>query len=191
MKKNLIIFVVVFIITILVIQTADIPSQTGVPESGKSKRIPCQKQATSFERGFGDEDIKKAQVLLENGNVNLTSRIEKAVYAKSKLFEYVKLEDTDKIVQNELNKYIKNKTEQKSKLNLSYYIYENDVKDPGKKTKKSKLYAGYVVLQVKNDNNKTIYKVQIDFMDFQGADIAQSIQCCVKSFATYNKKIEN
>ena len=187
MKKNLIIFIVVFAITMLAIQTADIPSDTGVPESGKAKRIACQEHATSFERGFGDEDIKKAQILLENGNVTFTSSVEKAVYAESKLFEFVKLEDTDKIVQNELNKYIKDKIEQKDKLNLSYYIYENDIKDPGKKTKKSKLYAGYVVLQVKNENNKTIYKVQIDFMDRQGADIAQSIKCCVKSFATYNK----
>ena len=187
MKKYLIIFAVVFGITMLVIQTSDIPSQSGVPESGKAKRIPCQKQATSFERGFGDKEIKKAQTLLENGNVKLSSSVEKAVYAESKMFEFVKLKDTDKIVQNELSKYVKNKTEQKDKLNLSYYIYENDVKDPGKKTKKSKLYAGYIVMQVKNNNNKTIYKVQIDFMDRQGADIAQSIQCCVKSFATFNK----
>ncbi|MEA3553323.1 MAG: hypothetical protein U9R39_02840 [Campylobacterota bacterium] len=188
MKTNIIIFVVVFAITMLVIQTSDVPSQTGVPESGKAKRIPCQVSATTFERGFGDADIKIAQALLESGNVNITSSVEKAVYAESKMFNYIKLEDTDKIVQNELNKYIKTKTEQKGKLNLSYYIYENDVKDPGKKTKKSKLYAGYVVFQIKNENNKTIYKVQIDFMDRQGADIAQSIQCCVKSFATFNKK---
>ncbi|MEA3498262.1 MAG: hypothetical protein U9R16_04300 [Campylobacterota bacterium] len=187
MKKNLIIFVVVFAIAMLIMTTSDVPSASGVPESGKSKRIPCQQQSTSFERGFGNEDIKVAQSLLESGNINLTSSIEKAVYAQSKLFEYVKLEDTDKIVNQELNSYITEKKDSDSKLNLSYYIYENDVKDPGKKTKKSKLYAGYVVLQVKNKNNKTIYKVQIDFMDRQGSDIAQSIKCCVKSFATFNK----
>jgi len=188
MKNKLIVFIIVFAITILVIQTADIPSLSGVPESGKAKRIPCQTHATSFERGFGDADIKVAQELLESGNINLTSRVEKAVYAKSKLFEYVKLEDTDKIVLDELNSYVKTKKASDIKLNLSYYIYENDVKDPGKKTKKSKLYAGYVVFQVKNENNKTIYKVQIDFMDRQGADIAQSIKCCLKSFATFNKQ---
>ncbi len=187
MKKNLMIFVTVFFIAMLIFQTADIPSPTGVPASGKAIRIPCQKKATSFERGFGDEDIKIAQALLESGNVKLSSRVEKAVYATSKMFEYVKLEDTNKIVQAELKKYIKNQIEQKDKLNLSYYIYENDVKDPGKKTKKSKLYAGYIVMQVKNKNNKTIYKVQIDFMDRQGADIDQSIKCCIKSFATFNK----
>ncbi len=187
MKKNLIIFVVVFIIAMLIIQTADIPSNTGVPESGKAKRIPCQQQATSFERGFGDEDIKQAQLLLESGNINLTSRVEKAVFAKSKMFEYVKLKDTDKIVMQELASYVKAKQPSETKLNISYYIYENDILDPGKKTKKSKLYAGYVVMQIKNSNNKTIYKVQIDFMDKKGGDIAQSIKCCVKSFATINK----
>ncbi len=187
MKKNLLIFIVVFIVAMFVIQTSDIPSQMGVPESGKAKRIPCQKHATSFERGFGDEDIKYAQKLIESGNVSLSSSIEKAVHAESKLFEYVKLSDTDKIVTNKLDSYVKNKVENSEKLNLSYYIYENDIKDPGKKTKKSKLYAGYVVFQVKNKNNKVIYKVQIDFMDKKGADIAQSIECCIESLATFNK----
>ncbi|MEA2050498.1 MAG: hypothetical protein U9O56_07195 [Campylobacterota bacterium] len=187
MRTNIIIFIVIFAITMLIINTSDIPSTTGVPQSGKAQRIPCQKNTTTFERGFGDEDIKKAQILLESGNVKLSSSIEKAVYAESKIFEFVKLSDTDKIVKDELQKYIIKSEDKKEKLNLSYYIYENDVDDPGKKTKKSKLYAGYVVLQVKNKKNKTIYKVQVDFMDKKGGDIAQSIKCCIKSFATFNK----
>ena len=185
MKRNLIIFVVVFIGYLVGNSIYEQMTKDQTP--GKAKRIPCQASVTTFERGFGNEDIKIAQSLLEDGDVEFSSSIEKAIYAKSKLFEFVKLEDTDKIVQNELNKYTKNKKDQKNKLKLSYYIYENDVNDPGKKTKKSKLYAGYVVLQVRNDSNKTIYKVQVDFMDFKGADIAQSIKCCIKSFATYNK----
>ena len=113
--------------------------------------------------------------------------MEKATYAPSKLFNYVKLSDIDKITQIELDSYIVKKEVLDDKLRISYYIYENDVGDPGKKTKKSKLYAGYVVYKFYNKNNKLIYQSQIDFMNKQGADIAQSVKCAIKSFATYNK----
>ncbi|MEA3512586.1 MAG: hypothetical protein U9R37_03195 [Campylobacterota bacterium] len=187
MKKNLIILLAFIVIATVIINTSDLPSQTGVPESGKAKRIECQKKTTTFERSFGDEEIKIAQDLLMSGNFSFTSSIEKSIYSESKLFEYVKLQDTDKIVNEELKKYIKSDIKSEKNLKFRYNIYENDIKDPGKKTKKSKLYAGYVWFEFKNENNKTIYKVQIDFMDKKGADIANSIRCCIKSFMTYNK----
>ncbi|MEA3384666.1 MAG: hypothetical protein U9Q20_08385 [Campylobacterota bacterium] len=185
MKKYIGIFVSVFILTLIGNSIYEEMTKDETP--GKAKRLECQKSVTTFERGFSNDDIKTAQDLLKSGNVVFSSTIEKAIYAQSKLFEFIKLEDTDKIVQQELNKYIVKKDPQDEKMNLSYNIYENDIKDPGKKTKKSKLYAGYVVFQVKNKNNKLIYKVQIDFMDKKGADIANSIKCSIKSFVTYNK----
>lgn len=187
MKNYIIVFVVVFIGYFLADSIYTQVTKDKTP--GKAKRIECQTKTTTFERGFGDEDIKKAQTKLEQGEVEFSSTIEKAIYVKSELFEYVKLEETDKIFALALEKEIKKETESKGQLlKISYNIYENDVGDPGKKTKASKLYAGYVVMQVKNDKNKVIYKVQIDFMDKKGADIAQSIECCVKSFATFNKE---
>ncbi|RLA77521.1 MAG: hypothetical protein DRG78_17275 [Epsilonproteobacteria bacterium] len=188
MKTNLMIFIGVFFIAMLIFQTADVPSKTGVPESGKAKRIPCHKINTAFERGFGDEFIKTAQTQLESGNFKFSSRIEKATYAPSKLFNYVKLADIDKITQLELESYIIKKELADEKLRMSYYIYENDVGDPGKKTKKSKLYAGYVVYKFYNKKNKLIYQSQIDFMNRQGTDIAQSVKCAIRSFATFNKQ---
>ena len=188
MKKNLIIFVGVFIVAILVMQTADIPSEMGVPESGKAKRLLCQQQMTSFERGFGDEFIKKAQQQLESGNYKFSSYIEKATYAPSKLFDFIKLADMDKVTANLLKANIKTNKPNDEKLRISYYIYENDIGDPGKKTKKSKLYAGYVVYKFYNKNNKLIYQSQIDFMNKQGDDVPASIQCAIESFATFNKE---
>lgn len=186
MKNYIIVFVIVFIGYF--IGDSIYTQMTKDKTPGKAKRIECQTKTTTFERGFGDEDIKKAQEKLEQGAVEYSSTIEKAIYAQSELFNYVNLKETNKIFDMELKKYIIKESENKEKpLKISYNIYENDVKDPGKKTKASKLYAGYVVLQVKNDKNKVIYKVQIDFMDKKGADLAQSIQCCIKSFATYNK----
>jgi hypothetical protein len=156
------------------------------PESPKAKRLPCQKHVTSFERGFGTKDIKIGQKQLENGNFKFTSYIEKSQYAKSKLFNYIKLSDMNIVTTNELKHYIKNEQLSDDKLKITYYIYENDVKNPGKKTKKSKLYAGYVVYKFYNNKNKLIYQSQIDFMNKQGTDIPQSIKCAIKSFATFN-----
>ncbi len=188
MKKNLMIFVAVFFVAMLVFQTADIPSPTGVPASGKAKRIPCHKTSTAFERGFDDKFIKIAQEQLESGNFIFSSRVEKATYAPTKLFGYVKLSDIDAVTQIELDNCLIEKKLSDKKLKIKYYIYENDVGDPGKKTKKSKLYAGYVVYKFYNQKNKLIYQSQIDFMNRQGTDIAQAVRCAIKSFATYNKQ---
>ena len=190
MKNNLMIFVGVFLMTMLGSSIYEEITKKSPIESGKAKRLPCQKHNVSFERGFGDDYIKIAQKQLESGNFKFTSYIEKAQYAPSKLFDYIQLSDINKITQTELNSYIKTKKEDDEKLRISYYIYENDIGDPGKKTKKSKLYAGYVVYKFYNKNNKLIYQSQIDFMNKQGTDIAQSVRCAIKSFATFNKQIK-
>jgi predicted DNA-binding protein (UPF0278 family) len=185
MKNNIGIFIAVFL-TVLVANA--IYEQINKEQiSAKAVRLECQKKVTSFEKGFGNEAIKDAQTLLENGNFKINSYIEKSVYMESKLFEYIKLSDIDKIAKIELEKYIKNKNTNDGELKVTYYIYENDKKHPGKKTEKSKNYAGYVVFKFKNTQNKLVFQSQIDFMNMQGKDIPQSIQCAIESFTTYNK----
>lgn len=184
MKNYLIVFVSVFVL--YMIGNSIYVEMTKDKTPGKAKRLECQQRVTSFERAFDNEQIKEAQKEIQNGAVDFSSSIEKATYADSALFDHISLAETDIIFKNVLTSYVEdNVIVEDKKYKVSYYIYENDVKDPGKKTKKSKAYAGYVVLEVKNSNNKTIYKVQIDFMDFEGADIQESIECTVKSFMTY------
>lgn len=184
MKKYIVTFISVFVLYLIGNSIYVEMNKDKTP--GKAKRIECQKKVTSFERGFNTTQIKEAQQEIKNGAVTFTSGVEKATYAESALFEYISLKETDIIFKNMLVSFVENSDSTvDKKYKISYYIYENDIKDPGKKTKKSKKYAGYVVLEVKNSNNKTIYKVQIDFMDFKGADIQQSIECAVKSFMTY------
>jgi hypothetical protein len=185
MKQNLAVFVGVFLMTMLLGSVYD--QITKEQESPKAKRIPCQSKTVSFERGFSDEFIKTAQKQLESGNFKFTSYVEKATYAQTKLFNYVKLSDMDIITTKELKSYTIKELLDDDKLRITYYIYENDIGDPGKKTKKSKLYAGYVVFKFYNNKNKLIYQSQIDFMNKQGLDIPQSIKCAIKSFATFNK----
>jgi len=155
-----------------------------VNKSAKATRITCQKKVTSFERTYIKKDIKIAQQDIENTDVKFNSSIQKAKFAKSKLFEFVKLSKMDDVLKKSLDSYVLNTTQKEKKLEISYYIYENDVDDPGKKTEKSKLYAGYVVFRFYNQKQELIYQVQIDFMDKKGADLPQRIKCAVESFMT-------
>lgn len=152
--------------------------------SAKASRIECQKKATTFEKVYIKNSIKTAQKSLEEGNYTLSSSVKKAIYAKSRLFNFVNLADMDKVTVNALNSHIKQKKSSDKKLKIAYYIYENDVEDPGKKTEKSKLYAGYVVFKFSDNNDELLYQVQIDFMDKKGVDIPKSIDCSIKSFIT-------
>jgi len=187
MKKYIGIFIVVFVG--YMIGNSIYIQINKDPTPGKAKRFPCQAKTTTFEKGYSPAEIKIAQELLTQGGVSFKSSVEKSVYESSKLFDHIKLADMDKVMQKALDSYVtvSKYKDGKNPLKVSYYIYENDIKDPGKKTKKSKLYAGYVVLQIKNNKNRVIYKVQIDFMDFQGSDISSKIECSIKSFMTYNK----
>ena len=185
MKKYIYTFIIVFVGYFILNSIYLEMNKDKTP--GKAKRLECQRKVVSFERGFGNDDISFAQEQIISGNNSFTSFIEKAVYSKSKLFNYISLNITDKVMIKELESYIKKENIKSDEYTFSYYIYENDKKDPGKKTNKSKLYAGYIVFEVKNKNKKTIYKAQIDFMDSKGADIANTIRCTVKSFMTYNK----
>ena len=153
----------------------------------KAKRLECQRKVSSFERAFNTDDISLAQDQIKSGNNNFTSSIEKSIYSESKLFNYISLVDTDKMMLENLNSYIKKQNKKNDNYVFSYYIYENDKKDPGKKTAKSKDYAGYIVFEVQNKNKQTIYKVQIDFMNNKGLDIVDTIRCTVNSFMSYNR----
>lgn len=139
---------------------------------------------TTFERVYDKKKLNEIKKLLKSGNVTIDSWVEKAKYSKSRLFEFVKLEDMNNVTKKVLKKYQESSvTKDEKKLKIEYYIYENDVDDPGKKTKRSKLYAGYVVFRFISDN-ELIYQVQVDFMDKKGLDIPNSIECAIKSFIT-------
>lgn len=188
--KKIIYFIAIFIISFFIIDA--IYTQVSKDKTpGKAKRLECQKKVTSFERGFDNEEILQAQNQVEIEDIVFTSYFEKAIYTKSKLFENISLEETNNFFEKSLKNYrqqnINSDKQQKKNYKFKYYIYENDMNDPNKKNKKSKLYAGYSVFEVKTQNNKTIYKVQIDFMSQERFDIYKSLDCTIESFMTYNR----
>ncbi len=179
MKKNIFLFIVFICIVVL-----SYYMYKQVNKTATSSRISCQKEVATFERVYKPNDIKLVQAQIKNGSIRVHSSVQKAHYSRSKLFDYVKLSDMDKVVDEVLKKYHTISKETEKHLGITYYIYENDVNDPGKKTARSKLYAGYVVFQFYNKKQELIYQVQIDFMDKKGADIPKRIECSIKSFMT-------
>lgn len=151
--------------------------------SAKAHRIACQKDATTFERVLKKDKIEELKNSIYTNSIKLNIHTQKAKYMESKLFDYVKVEDVKKSLLEIIKSY-----ENKSKVStndvvLDMLIYENDKKDPGKKTKKSKLYAGYIEFEFRV-KNAAVYKIQIDFMDLKGADIDKRLSCAIKSLMT-------
>ncbi|RXJ90802.1 hypothetical protein CRV01_06545 [Arcobacter sp. CECT 8983] len=147
----------------------------------KSKRLTCQEKTTTFEKISNKEKIKEAIELLKSQNIEIISDIEYSKIMKSVLINYYSKNELQKEVSEVLSLYFTSNKDSKKKLEIDYYIYENDKEDKGKKNKKAKLYAGYLVFEFKI-NKKQIYKIQTDYMKQDGSDIKNRIECVFKSF---------
>lgn len=148
-------------------------------KGGKSTRLECHSRSTTFEHIYDNQQIKDIQEAFKSGQVDIKSKFKLSKHMKSELSTHVKLENVDKMIRDEIMLH-STKEQSSKKLLIDYFIYENDKADPGKKTEKSKLYAGYLRLYFILDDKK-VYHIQIDFMDLQGADIEEKIACVTKS----------
>jgi hypothetical protein len=153
-------------------------------KSAKASRLSCQKNVVFFERVLDNDMIKIAQNVFKDGDYTISIEADKAEFMKSKLFEYVDIDEVkDYFVSSSKTTPKKAKNLTKDSIKISLLVYENDKLDPGKKTKKSKLYAGYIILGIKKGNH-SIYRSQVDFMDFQGKDIHKRVDCLIASFTS-------
>lgn len=151
--------------------------------SGKAQRLACHKETVVFERVYDETLLKQAKDVLKSGKYEITSSVQESVHMKTRMFEYVDLKEVDALVKDTIVSYKTSDSKDDDKVVLDYYIYENDKADPGKKTAKSKRYAGYLHF-VLTLNGKRVYAVQVDFMDLKGKDIHKSVACAVKSIFT-------
>ncbi len=179
-KKYFGIFVALFLISAI---SFSVYEQINKPKmSAKSKRIDCQMKTTTFERILEKSLILEAQQLLKNKSYIIESKIWKSKYATSKLFDHISKEQIDSLTIKAISNISIANTSKKNLL-IKFYTRENDREDPGKHGTECKLYAGYLVYEFILDG-KLVYKIQTDFMDFQGKDIAQRINCVFNSFMT-------
>lgn len=186
MKKYFITFIVLVVIGFLGTSIYTQMTKDKVP--GKVKRLECHKTTTAFERGYGDQEIQQGQELLLSGNYIISYGIDKSTYMKSSLFNFVDMEKLHKDFSFFLQDKVKREKKEDGILKVEYTVYENDKEDPKKKSDNCKLFRGYVVMKFKNQNNKVVYQIQIDFMDSQGKDIPKTLECAIESFITYKKE---
>ena len=159
---------------------------TNTKKSVKSKRLECQSTTTTFEKIFVETPINEAIKTLKNGNYEIVSHIEYSKYMKSNLVDILTKNQSDKILEDILEKnMIFKKEDSKEKTIIDYYIYENDKEDNGKKNNEAKSYAGYLVFEFKYEN-KLIYKIQTDYMNLNGNDMDERMSCVINSFLSIN-----
>ncbi len=188
MLKNKII-IIIGIIIIFVIGNEVYTQINKKPKSIKAKRLGCHSISTTFEKVLKPKLIKNLHQTLKSGDYKLVVWEDKAKYMNSVMFNYVDV----KVINNDIKQKIKvykidNIVAQKTNdVLIDVMVYENDKKDPGKKTKASKLYAGYLVVAVKIDK-KIVYKIQMDFMNLKGKDIPDRISCIVDSIMSLKEK---
>ena len=158
-------------------------------KSMKTKRVECQSKTTTFEKIFVENPIIEAINSLKSNNYTINSSIEYSKFMKSNLIDILTKEQADEILKKVINSQIKEedkKTSDDTKVSINYYIYENDKEDTGKKNNDAKSYAGYLVFEFKYDN-KLVYKIQSDYMNLDGNDIEDRMNCAMKSFTSLNK----
>lgn len=179
MLRNIVILLSFFLLVLLITFSINKPKNT----SGKSKWLPCHNEVVVFEKVYKPKLFEEARDALKQQNYLIDSRIQKAHYMKSQLFEYVDIKNVDQNVKKAVGVYASETKRETESLKLRYLIYENDKNDPGKKTQKSKVYAGYLKFELFY-KSKRVYAIQIDFMDLQGKDIPQRIDCAMQSIMT-------
>lgn len=147
----------------------------------KQKRLSCQEKTITFEKIDFEHPIWETNNLIETNNFLIKSNIEYSKLMPSNLINILTIKQANETLKNVLKKYITSNVPNNKKLIIDYYIYENDKEDKGKKGLKSKLYAGYLLFEFKL-NNKLVYKIQTDYMNIDGKDIDERMDCVIKSF---------
>lgn len=154
--------------------------------SSKVKRVECQAKTVTFEKISVEEPVRESVDLFLSNNYEINSHIEYSKYMKSHLRDILTVEQSDELLKNVINTYIKEPNLKDEKISISYYIYENDKEDLSKKEAKSKLYAGYLVFEFKLKDT-LIYKIQTDYMDIDAKDISERMECVINSFVSIIK----
>ncbi len=149
-------------------------------KSANSVRLECHKKSTTFEYVYNKEQVSTMLSAIQSNHVELKSKFQLSEHMQTKLADHISLSQVDQMVKDqiELHKVIDKKSDKV--LLIDYFIYENDKEDPGKKTAKSKRYAGYLVFHFLLEGEK-VYRIQIDFMDLQGKDIEEKVGCVFDS----------
>ncbi len=107
-------------------------------ETAKTTRLACHKKSTTFETIYDKKLTYQAIKSLENGNVQTKYEMQFSKYMPSKMGQYFTIEQVDNDLQQILKTYKKGDQNGSKTLLIDYFVYENDLDDPGKKNRGSK-----------------------------------------------------
>jgi len=180
MKYTLPIIIIILIIGGLYTALSNINSTSNLH---KNKRLACQNETITFEKINKQHPIKSGIELLESGNYTINTTIDYSKYMKSKLINILSEQQATERLNSIIKKNVVSNLSKDKKLQIKFYIYENDKEDKRKKGDKCKLYAGYVMLEFRLDN-RLLYKIQTDYMQNDISDMSERIQCAITSFTS-------
>lgn len=152
-------------------------------KSARISRLKCHTKSITFEHVYKKERVKGMQDAVKSANIQLKSKFKLSEHMLTQLAKHISLSSVDEMIQKQIDSHIDTTKSTDDTLIIDYFIYENDKEDPGKKTAKSKLYAGYLVFNFLLKDEQ-VYRLQIDFMDTQGKDIEEKIECMLESVLT-------
>ena len=144
------------------------------PKSAKSVRLACHQESTTFERLYEPHQTKTIQTLLKSGDFGFAINIAPSHYMPTRINSYMKQEAFKALLYDTFGK------PHGEKLRIDVLLYENDKKDPKKKTQEAKLYEGYVQVSFYLSRTR-VYTIQLDYMDPMGKDIAKRLRCALES----------
>lgn len=138
----------------------------------------CQKETVCFDKVSGtQEQLTQITQALEKGTVQYHCSVRPSKYMETVITHYITPEMLTDLTANVFGQPL---PEAETPLTIECELYENDKLDPGKKSQKCKLFAGYLLYTFKL-HQEQIYKIQIDVMDSKGKDIPKRLQCIKES----------
>ena len=187
MIKKYFSFIVVFAV-VLVIGNEIYTQVNKKPKSAKSTRLSCHKDSVTFEKVIKPKLVQELLQTLKSQDYKVNVWADKSKYMTSVMFNFVDIKKIDEDIKTKIKNYkLDIEAKKTSDVLIDVMVYENDKKDPGKKTKRSKLYAGYLVFTFKVGIKK-VYKIQTDFMDLKGEDIPKRVSCIINSVMTLGEQ---
>lgn len=157
-------------------------TQSQAQKAAKNSGLPCQKEVVCFDKVYDKKEISQAIELFKKGNYTLDGEFEYSQYMPTILKDKIDPKEVEQHFYNAIN-ITPNPNMQKI-VKIYYQVVENDKQHPNKKSSKSehcKLYAGYLITTFRV-NAKPVFRMQIDFNDYDINEIKKRIDCTIESF---------
>ena len=147
--------------------------------SPKAERLACQQEVTTFDRWRVERaERQSAQSKLLAGNFTLEGSQSYSEHMPSRLKGVF---DDQKIEAMLIEAIGISPIEGAEALEIRWRLFEDDKADPNKLNPAKAHFAGYLRVSFV-DEGQEIYRIQIDYLEYDGADLPRRAACVIDSF---------